>query len=57
MSEDGGLVRVLAALERLMLAVRKDLGFANARLVHGSILRLFLSDIATYQDALKAAKH
>lgn len=41
----------LLALEDLMLAIRRDLGYANDRIVTGDILRLFINDFAEYQAA------
>lgn len=41
----------LLALEDLMLAIRKDLGYANDKIVAGDVLRLFINDFAEYQAA------
>jgi hypothetical protein len=47
------LPRLLIALEDVMLAIRKDLGYKNSKILRGDVLRLFINDFAEYQDALR----
>jgi hypothetical protein len=47
-----GLIQLMAALEDLMLAIRKDLGYKNAKIVRGDLLRLFINDLAEQRQAL-----
>ena len=56
MGQGQGLLQGLVTLEDLMRAIRKDLGYENAKLVRGDILRLFINDLEQYQEALKAVR-
>jgi hypothetical protein len=52
LGKDQGMPQLLITLEDLMLAIRKDLGYQNAKIKRGDVLRLFLNDLAQYQAAL-----
>lgn len=43
--EDGGSPKMVFAFERLLYAIRRDLGHANKGLATGDLLRLFINDI------------
>jgi hypothetical protein len=49
--------RLLIALEDLMLAVRKDLGYKNKKLNRGDLLRIFINDLEQHRKALNLPKH
>ncbi|MGD0126922.1 MAG: hypothetical protein ABSF46_16305 [Terriglobia bacterium] len=51
-----GLINALATLEDLMLAIRRDLGYKNAKIERGDLLRLFINDLDQHREALKLLK-
>ncbi|MFA5901521.1 MAG: hypothetical protein WC829_20660 [Hyphomicrobium sp.] len=55
-SEVGSPIAVLATLEDLMLAIRRDLGYRNTKIARGDLLRLFINDLDQHREALALLK-